>query len=162
MLHLKNDLFIKAESSFLEALKMLKLYSYKFYISGCYLKLGQIYLELNQIENSLLFANKSFDISKELDTQSGILESKILLAKIHYKKNKSESIEQFENLFESINLNVGDILIFDNRCPHRSNKNKSNNMRRILYYTYSLSSAGSQYKKYFSDKESSKNVSKTL
>lgn len=61
--------------------------------------------------------------------------------------------------FESINLNVGDILIFDNRCPHRSNKNKSNNMRRILYYTYSLSSAGSQYKKYFSDKESSKNVS---
>jgi CMP-N-acetylneuraminic acid synthetase len=55
-----------------------------------------------------------------------------------------------------------DILIFDNRCPHRSNKNISNNMRRILYYTYSLSSAGSQYKKYFHDKKNSKNANKSL
>ena len=64
--------------------------------------------------------------------------------------------------FELINLNAGDILIFDNRCPHRSNKNISNNMRRILYYTYSLSSAGSQYKKYFHDKKNSKNANKSL
>ena len=105
LIHFKNDLFIKAELSFLEALKMLKPYNYKFYISGCYLKLAQIYLELNQIENSLLFANKSFDISIELDTKHGILESKILLAKINSKKNKSQAIEQLENIFESINVN---------------------------------------------------------
>ena len=37
--------------------------------------------------------------------------------------------------FESINLDAGDILVFDNRCPHRSQKNNSDKSRRILYYT---------------------------
>ena len=105
LIHFKNDLFIKAEVSFLEALKTLDSYNYKFYISGCYNMLAQIYLELNQIENSLFFANKCLDISKELDTKSGILESEILLAKINYQLNKDKSIKQFENIFESINVN---------------------------------------------------------
>ena len=64
----------------------------------------QIYLKLNQIENSLLFANKSFDISKELGTQSGILESKILLAKINYQKNQTKAIEQLENVLETVSV----------------------------------------------------------
>ena len=64
--------------------------------------MARIYLELNQIENSLLFANKSFEIAKELDTQSGILESKILLTTINYQLNKDKSIEQLANIFESI------------------------------------------------------------
>jgi hypothetical protein len=64
--------------------------------------LAQIYLSLNQIENSLLFANKNFDINKELDTQRGILEAKIILAKINYQKNKSQAIEQLENILESV------------------------------------------------------------
>ena len=104
LIHFKNDLFIKAESSFLEALKTLKSYNYKFYISGCFHMLAKIYLALNQIENSLLFANKSFDISKELGTQGGILESKILLAKINYQKNQTKSIEQLENVLETVSV----------------------------------------------------------
>ena len=52
----------------------------------------------------MLFANKSFDISKELGTQSGILESKILLAKINYQKNKTKSIEQLENVLETVSV----------------------------------------------------------
>jgi len=104
LLHFKNDLFIKAESSFLEALKTLKSYNYKFYISGCYHMLAKIYLALNQIENSLLFANKSFEISKELGAQSGILESKILLATINYQKNKTKSIAQLENILETVSV----------------------------------------------------------
>ena len=39
--------------------------------------------------------------------------------------------------FKSIKLDAGDILVFDNRCPHRSQKNNSDKSRRILYYTYS-------------------------
>ena len=66
--------------------------------------LAKIYLALNQIENSLLFANKSFDISKELGTQGGILESKILLAKINYQKNQTKSIEQLENVLETVSV----------------------------------------------------------
>ena len=103
LLYTKDNLLIKAEASFLEALKILKPYNYKIYILGCYNTLARIYLELNQIENSLLFANKSFEIAKELDTQSGILESKILLASINYQKNKS--IQQLESILEQVSIN---------------------------------------------------------
>ena len=105
LLHTKDNLLIKAEASFLEALKILKPYNYKIYILGCYNTLARIYLELNQVERSLLYANKSFDIAKELDTQSGILESKILLATINYQLNKDKSVEQLANIFESVSAN---------------------------------------------------------
>lgn len=59
--------------------------------------------------------------------------------------------------FKLIKLNIGDILIFKNTCPHRSKKNYSSSNRRTLYYTYSLSKFGSKYKKYFQDKKFSKN-----
>ena len=65
--------------------------------------------------------------------------------------------------FHSIDLKVGDILIFSNTCPHRSKKNNSNKDRRTLYYTYSLLSEKSQYNKYFIDKKNSGNItSKSL
>ena len=64
--------------------------------------------------------------------------------------------------FDSIMLNIGDIVIFSNTCPHRSKKNNSEVNRRVLYYTYSLSKNGSKYNKYFEDKEKSKNPSKAL
>ena len=64
--------------------------------------------------------------------------------------------------FNLINLNVGDMIVFSNTCPHRSKKNDSDKNRRIIYYTYSLGKNGSKYKKYFDDKESSKNKSKAL
>ena len=102
LIHFRDSSYIKAESSFIEALKRLKTDNYKYYIAGCYSMLAQIYLSLNQIENSLLFANKNFDINKELGTQSGILEAKIILAKIIYQKNKFQAIEQLENILESV------------------------------------------------------------
>lgn len=64
--------------------------------------------------------------------------------------------------FDLINLNVGDIVIFSNTCPHRSKKNNTSENRRVLYYTYSLSKNGSKYYEYFDDKEKSKNPSKAL
>jgi ectoine hydroxylase-related dioxygenase (phytanoyl-CoA dioxygenase family) len=64
--------------------------------------------------------------------------------------------------FDLINLNVGDIVIFSNTCPHRSKKNNTSENRRVLYYTYSLSKNGSKYHEYFDDKEKSKNPSKAL
>ena len=64
--------------------------------------------------------------------------------------------------FNLINLNVGDMVVFSNTCPHRSKKNNSDKNRRIIYYTYSHGKYGSKYKKYFDDKENSKNLSKAL
>ena len=64
--------------------------------------------------------------------------------------------------FNLIDLDIGDIVVFSNTCPHRSKKNETNNNRRVLYYTYSLSKYGSKYQEYFLDKEKSKNPSKAL
>ena len=59
--------------------------------------------------------------------------------------------------FKEIDLNVGDIVVFSNTCPHRSKKNKSNTDRKTLYYTYTPLKNGSMYEKYFQDKLRSKN-----
>lgn len=64
--------------------------------------------------------------------------------------------------FQHINLNIGDLCIFSNRCPHRSDINKSNKDRRILYYTYNLRKDGNNYYKYFLDKKRSKSKFKSL
>tara|TARA_B100000700_G_scaffold310746_1_gene391698 strand:+ start:285 stop:1022 length:738 start_codon:yes stop_codon:yes gene_type:complete len=76
--------------------------------------------------------------------------------------NIKKEIEK-KTSFRAINLKVGDIVVFSNTCPHRSEKNYSNSHRRTLYYTYSSGSKGSQYKKYFIDKKNSINkTSKSL
>ena len=65
--------------------------------------------------------------------------------------------------FKAIDLNIGDLLVFKNTCPHRSKKNNSLKSRRTLYYTYSPLKFGSKYKEYFKDKKNSKNnTSKSL
>ena len=64
--------------------------------------------------------------------------------------------------FEIIEMEIGDIVIFSNTCPHRSKKNETDKNRRIIYYTYLASINGSKYESYFKDKEKSKNKSKAL
>ena len=74
-------------------------------------------------------------------------------------------LEEIESklIFETIELNPGDIVIFSNQCPHRSKKNYSNSSRGTLYYTYTHAKLGSFYEKYFEDKKNSKNkTSKSL
>ena len=78
--------------------------------------------------------------------------------------NLKKKIEKSIKFF-TIKLKIGDIVIFSNICPHRSDKNRSNKPRRNLYYTYIKDSNFSkyQYKKYFTDKKNSKNKNfKTL
>ena len=81
------------------------------------------------------------------------------------KKNGTpELLKSYEKKlqFKNIILNKGDICIFSNRCPHRSDKNKSNQDRRILYYTYNQKKDGNFYNNYFRDKELSKRKFKSL
>ena len=59
--------------------------------------------------------------------------------------------------FKTINLKVGDIIVFSNKCPHRSDKNYTTRSRRNLYYTYTYGSDKALYRKYFNDKKNSKN-----
>ena len=67
-----------------------------------------------------------------------------------------------KTIFNVIDLDIGDMVIFSNTCPHRSKRNDSQKVRRIIYYTYSLGENGSKYNEYFDDKENSKNKSKAL
>jgi|TARA_B110000444_G_scaffold260735_1_gene308996 ectoine hydroxylase-related dioxygenase (phytanoyl-CoA dioxygenase family) len=67
-----------------------------------------------------------------------------------------------KTLFNLINLNQGDMVVFSNTCPHRSGKNDSLNTRRVIYYTYTPNNNGSKYDEYFKDKVDSKNKSKAL
>tara|TARA_Y100000591_G_C21701448_1_gene628500 strand:+ start:209 stop:952 length:744 start_codon:yes stop_codon:yes gene_type:complete len=107
----------------------------------------------------------------DCNTENGALE----LAKSHNgsfndllkntKKNGTPALTdevESRTTFELINLDIGDMVIFSNTCPHRSKKNHSDQSRRILYYTYSLEKNGSKYDEYFEDKEKSKNESKAL
>lgn len=64
--------------------------------------------------------------------------------------------------FQKILLNKGDIVIFSNLCPHKSEKNLTNYSRTSLYYTYHPLKYGDNYKKYFDDKALSKNTNKSL
>ena len=103
--------------------------------------------------------------------ENGALE----LAKSHngdfarlYKNTKKDGTPALSDEVESktkfkvIDLEVGDMIIFSNTCPHRSKKNDSDQIRRIIYYTYTPSENGSKYDEYFKDKETSKNKSKAL
>lgn len=82
------------------------------------------------------------------------------------KKNGTpelDSISVKKCKFEKIILKKGDIVFFSNICPHKSEKNISNDNRRTLYYTYLSKNFGLQYEKYFQDKDLSKNkTSKSL
>ena len=81
------------------------------------------------------------------------------------KKNGTPALSnevESKTIFNLIDLEVGDMIVFSNKCPHRSKKNHSQKIRRIIYYTYTPSENGSKYDQYFEDKENSKNKSKAL
>ena len=48
-----------------------------------------------------------------------------------------------------INMDPGDILIFHSLCPHRSSPNRTEESRRILYFTYTAASCGDFYEIYY-------------
>jgi len=109
-------------------------------------------LDICNIDNGTIELSKSHD---------GNFEDLIKKTKKDGTPALDEHIEK--NLhFEPINLNIGDMIVFSNKCPHRSKKNNTHLDRRILYYTYTLSEYGSKYDLYFKDKEKSKNPSKAL
>lgn len=68
---------------------------------------------------------------------------------------KKELIKKFK--FKSFLMNVGDVLFFDWKSAHCSQKNNSKKSRMIFYATYNNSNNKSQRKKYYSDKNNSKN-----
>ena len=71
---------INVEAAFNDAIK-LNTKHHIFYIKDCYLLLGQIKLELNEVRAADVFATKSLELNQQLNTKSGILSSKVLRRK---------------------------------------------------------------------------------
>jgi 2-aminoethylphosphonate dioxygenase len=65
--------------------------------------------------------------------------------------------------FQPILIPKGGVVVFSNKCPHRSKQNLSEGSRGSLYLTYNAASKGDFYDRYFQDKEGSQNkTSKSL
>lgn len=121
------------------------------------------------------YANFFVNSLVALDT-SNSLNGTIQIANIHNanfkdllektKKNGTPDLKKTEEAkcsFKKIQLEPGDMVFFNNKCPHKSSKNLSKNNRMTLYYTYNKLSEGHNYDKYFYDKFHSKNAtSKSL
>ncbi len=86
------------------------------------------------------------------------------LLKKTYNDGSPNILKEIESnlIFQTPILKPGDVIIFSNKCPHRSFKNKSHNSRMTLYYTYHPKKDGDNYEKYFTDKGISKNINKSL
>jgi ectoine hydroxylase-related dioxygenase (phytanoyl-CoA dioxygenase family) len=54
--------------------------------------------------------------------------------------------------FKYFELNIGDVIFFNNYIPHKSNFNKSKNSRIQIYLTYNKKKDGNFRKKYISEK----------
>lgn len=103
--------------------------------------------------------NGALEISNE---HKGSFSDLLMNTKNNNTPDLKESIEN-KLVFNKILLNPGDIVLFSNKCPHRSTKNNSRFDRRTIYYTFNPKDEGNNYIKYFDDKNNSKNVaSKSL
>ena len=105
LIHINNKLYNVAEKSFNNALKLLQIKNDKFFIKDCYLTLGVIKLELNEIEAASIFANKSLELNQELDIKSGIINTQVLIAKINYLKDKNKAISEMESILTQLPKN---------------------------------------------------------
>jgi len=103
--------------------------------------------------------NGKIEIAK---VHNGSFENLLLNTKQNGTPEILEKIKAKIN-FYTIELNAGDVVMFSNLCPHKSEKNNSKQSRGTLYYTYTKEKPGSFYEKYFIDKKNSKkNKSKSL
>lgn len=64
--------------------------------------------------------------------------------------------------FVDLIVSPSDVIIFDSRCPHRSQPNHSSYPRSSLYLTFNPLSSGDHYDQYFIDKNSSSSPYKAL
>ena len=74
------------------------------YLFGYYHNIAQEYLLLKKVDNSKIFAQKSFDTAKEINSSSGIAVSSLLVANIVLQEKKYSEVEKFLNESEAYYL----------------------------------------------------------
>lgn len=109
-----------------------------------------IHLEDSTKKNGCLYVANKSDTKKLGDTWESIT-NKLSLNTPNIKK---KDLKKFK--FFPLEVSTGDIIIFDWKCCHYSNKNKSNKSRMILYLTYCDKNKKNMRKIYYEDRELSK------
>jgi ectoine hydroxylase-related dioxygenase (phytanoyl-CoA dioxygenase family) len=54
--------------------------------------------------------------------------------------------------YQPVHCKPGDAVFFDSYAPHRSQPNKTDHARRVLYITFNAASEGDHRKQYYADK----------
>jgi hypothetical protein len=127
---------------------------------------------LNRIENMLPY-HKRFNALAAGEKMQGACgqlfgePATLFKDKINFKKPGGGGFESHQDVqewtplddanmgelkYEKIEAEPGDAVFFDSYAPHRSEPNRSNSPRRVLYYTYNAASAGDHIAQYYADK----------
>jgi len=91
----------------------------------------------------------------EATIKNGCLEMGIGYEKNVILKNTDGVIDESivnKLTWKPIIVSPADLVLFDGHVPHKSADNKSENTRRVYYFTYNYSSEGNYYDKYFEKK----------
>lgn len=86
----------QAISSFEKALKILHIKNDKFFIAGCYTSLAKIYRQLDQLDLAYEYAAKSLETSSDLNIESEIVQSLLIIAQIASETNIDEAAKKGE------------------------------------------------------------------
>ncbi len=98
----ENDAYPDAKSSFQKALNYLQLEKNIFLISGCYHYLALINLEMNQLKEAGIYAQKALQLNNELQIKNSILETEIVLAQIAYRRNTNGATKKAELILSKL------------------------------------------------------------
>ena len=102
LIHCYRDSLSKAENAFNDAIKILDPKNDIFYLKDCYLMLGNIKLELSDLQSADWFATKSLELNNQLGIGAGILSSKVLKAMVLYETNKEKAVLEMEGLLPQV------------------------------------------------------------
>ena len=145
LVYFKKESYRNAEAAFNDAIKKLTIKHHVFYIKDCYLLLGQIKLELNEVGAAAVFATKSLELNQQLNIKSGILSSNVLKAQIKYANDKDKGVKAMEGLVNQVSKSPDfeiKKLVYEflyNAYKYQSKWELSLNMHELLLtYTDSL------------------------
>lgn len=91
-----------AENDYLKGLKIFQQKNENFFIANCYETLAKIYLKLNQLEKSEIYAAKNLALNKELGVRNGILDAEIIIAQLTFETDIVDATKKAEAILANL------------------------------------------------------------
>ncbi len=102
-----------------KALKILEITNHKFFLVSGYSTLAKIYLELNELKQATVYAEKCNILCKELKVSSYLIDNQTIFAQLDFKKGNIEAAKKKgesilagfdKNVSNELKLNIYDLL----------------------------------------------------